>query len=123
MISKNYKAILIILFCTIFTSIGQIFFKIGADRITTVSSLMYNWPLIFGLMSYATGSIFLIISLKYGELSIVYPFIALSFVWVNLLSIFIFDEKVILIEWLGIITIITGVYFIGYGSSEHSLKH
>jgi undecaprenyl phosphate-alpha-L-ara4N flippase subunit ArnE len=71
-----------------------------------------------GVISYAIGAILLIIALKYGDLSLIYPFVALSFIWVALLSIVIFHERISLINWLGIFIIIIGVSLIGYGSKK-----
>jgi hypothetical protein len=49
---------------------------------------------------------------------LVYPFVALSFIWVSIASIFIFGEIMLLINWIGIVAIILGVTIIGYGSSK-----
>lgn len=112
------KPILIVILCTIFTSAGQVLLKIGSKNTGSLIDILTNIYLILGVCSYAVGAILLIIALKYGDLSLVYPFVALSFVWVTLLSILFFHETVGWINWLGILVIIIGVSLIGYGSKK-----
>lgn len=119
-IKTSFKAIILVIFCTILTSAGQILWKISTSKIEgfDIISLITNIPLILGFISYALGAILLIYSLKEGELSVIYPFIALSFIWVTLTSIFLFHEHVSLLNWLGITAILIGVSLIGYGSDK-----
>ena len=112
------KAILLVILCTFLTSTGQILWKYGASNVGTVSSILNNWPLLLGYLVYGLGAGLLVGSLKYGDLSMIYPFLSLSFVWVNIASIFLFGEFVSIINWLGVSAILVGVSLIGYGSSK-----
>lgn len=115
----NWKALILIVSCTVFTSLGQIFWKIGAEKIELdLMSLITNIPLIFGFVFYGLGLILLVSALKFGDLSFLYPFIALSFVWVGLLSHFFLGEPITLIKWLAIALIMVGVSFIGVGGHK-----
>ncbi|MFC2134813.1 EamA/RhaT family transporter [Bacteroidota bacterium] len=111
-------AILLVVVCTFLTSFGQYFIKLGTAEISGTLISILNAPLIGGFVLYALGAVLLIIALKYGELSVLYPFIALSFVWVFLLSNFMLHEAIILINWLGLVLIIFGVSFIGWGANQ-----
>jgi drug/metabolite transporter (DMT)-like permease len=91
--------------------------KIGSNQLSDFSSI-FNLYLISGLVFYAIGAVLLIIALKYGDLSMIYPFIALSFIWVTILSTYIFNEHVSVINWLGIIAILLGVSLIGQGGRK-----
>ena len=92
------KAIILVVCCTFFTAIGQILWKIGSTKLSlNIISLLTNPPL------------------KFGELSLLYPFIALSFIWVALLSMFFLQEPMNLLKWFAIIIIVAGVSFIGFG--------
>jgi multidrug transporter EmrE-like cation transporter len=115
---KSLKPILLVVLCTLFTSSGQILWKLGAGNLNSFIEIITNIPLIMGFVCYGLGAILLIISLKYGELSLIYPFIALSFIWVNLASIFLFGEFIAVINWVGIAAIMLGVSLIGYGGSK-----
>jgi multidrug transporter EmrE-like cation transporter len=115
---KYIKPILIVIFCTLFTSSGQIFWKFASSNLDTFSSIITNIPLILGFVFYGIGAVLLIIALKYADLSLIYPFIALSFVWVNIASIVLFRENISMVNWAGIISITLGVSLIGYGGSR-----
>ena len=113
------RAIILVVFCTIFTSIGQLLWKIGADKLQiNFFSLITNYPLILGFVSYAIGTVLLLMALKLGELSVLYPFISLSFIWVGMLSIAFLGEIMTSLKWISIILIIMGVSLIGMGSKN-----
>ena len=65
---------------------------------------------------YALGTVLFIPALKGGDLSILYPFVALTYIWVSLLSVKFLGEKMNFMKWMGISLIIVGVSFIGIGS-------
>jgi len=115
---NNKMAIILVIICTIFTSVGQILMKLGTAKTGSILEIITNIPLILGFVAYGIGAVLLIISLKYGELSLVYPFIALSFIWVSIASIYLFNEHVSIINWLGLTAILLGVSMIGYGSGK-----
>jgi uncharacterized membrane protein len=50
-----------------------------------------------------------IYAVKHGELSVLYPFVATSYIWANLLAMKYLDEKMNKLKWLGIVFIIIGV--------------
>ena len=66
---------------------------------------------------YGISTILFIPALKGGELSVLYPFVALAYIWVSLLSVKFLGEKMNKVKWLGIALIILGVSFIGLGSN------
>ena len=112
-------AALLVLFTTLLTSSAQILWKIGSESLKPdLMSVLTNYPLIMGLFLYAIGGGLLIISLRGGEVSVLYPIIATSYIWVSFLSIWFLRETMNLFKWLGVITIIAGIAFIGYGSKE-----
>lgn len=59
--------------------------------------------------------LFISLGYKYGDLSLVYPIARSSPLLIALLSYFIFGEKVTLYGFIGIILIISGIYFISVG--------
>lgn len=110
-------AVLLVILCTALTSLGQLFFKFGADKLVfSFMPLVTNVPLITGILLYGAGAILLIIALKGGELSVLYPLVSLGFIWVSFLSAEFLGEAMVPIKWAGVIAIIIGVSFIGWGS-------
>lgn len=112
-------AIGLMILCTVFTSIAQVFYKFGAARLEfDLISLITNFPLITGMVLYILGAVIMIIAFKGGEVSVLYPIIATSYIWVSLLSIYFFNEALNLFRWIGIFVIIIGIIFISAGSKE-----
>ena len=65
---------------------------------------------------YGFGAVLLIIALRNGELSVIYPIIATSYIWVSLLSPRFFSTDFMnATKWGGIFVIIVGVTFVGIG--------
>lgn len=103
-------AILLVLFSTLLTSIGQLFYKLGADQLP---KLFINYFLIIGLLTYFIALVIFIIALKYEELSILYPIYATSYIWVTLMSFFILREPSAISKYIGITLIVMGVAVVG----------
>ena len=57
-----------------------------------------------------------IFALKVGELSQIFPMLALNFIWVALAAVFIFGETLTTIRILATILIAIGVLFVGSNS-------
>jgi drug/metabolite transporter (DMT)-like permease len=113
---KN-KGILLVLISTIIIAFGQLFIKLGTENsFSTLYLILTNYPLIIGSFLYFIGSIIFIASLKYSDLSLVYPIYALTFVWITIISFFVFNEFLTFYKILGIIFIIIGVSILGVKS-------
>ncbi len=106
---------------TLVAAIAQPLFKTGANRLfanLTFAGFITDVPLITGLALYAGGSVLMILALRHGELSVLYPLISLSYVWVAILSVLIFHETMTPIRIAGILTIIGGVATLGRSGSK-----
>lgn len=113
-------ATLLVLFTTLLTSSAQILWKKGSAYLTfDILSILTNYYLIGGILLYIVGGILLIISFRGGEVSVLYPIIATSYIWVSLLSVKFLGETMNQFKWIGIGTIIMGIVLIGYGSKDH----
>ena len=96
---------------------GPILLKKAAPKFKfSIRSLMTNYYLMGGIAFYGIGTILFIPSLKGGELSTLYPIVSTTYIWVSLLSVKFLKEKMTRLRWLGILLIIAGVSFIGFGS-------
>ncbi len=122
MLTNTQKAILITIFCTLFTSLGQILWKRGINQIDFNHWLtLLNLSFILGFVIYALGGLLMLIAFKKGDLSLVYPIIATGYVWVSLLSPLLFPEDSMnLWKWAGVIIILLSVSILGLGSSKSS---
>ena len=115
----NKKAILLILLTTFLASTAQILFKTTANDLDfDIAKIITNYKLLIGLLLYLVGGILVIIAFRYGEITILYPILATSYVWVNLLSNYFFDEQINIFKWMGIAAIIIGVSLLGFGKKN-----
>ncbi|MBI2658501.1 EamA family transporter [Candidatus Woesearchaeota archaeon] len=110
-------AIGLVILATFIGAFGPILLKkASAKRLSKLSSLATNYHLFGGVALYAIGTLLFVPALKGGDLSVLYPFVALAYIWVSLLSVKFLGEKMNRVKWLGIALIIIGVSFIGIGS-------
>ncbi len=75
--------------------------------------ILTNLPLFGGLACYGLSTILLVLALRYGELSVLYPIIALTYVWVTMLSVGLLGESLNIYKLLGLVFIVLGVAVLG----------
>ena len=110
-------AVILVFVATLIGAFGALYLKYGADKLTRTNKLTFiNKRLIFGVVLYGLSSVFFLIALKNGELSVLYPLTSLSYIWISLLSIRLLNEKMNFYKWMGVASILAGVSFIGLGS-------
>jgi len=98
------------LICAALAAVGQLLFKLGAVYVTgEVTSWLLNWRVVSGMVLYGVSAILFVVALKHGELTVLYPLIATSYVWVALLSDRFLGETVSMGRWVGIGLIISGI--------------
>ena len=107
--------------CTVFGAAAQILFKIGMSPghfVPTLIGLVTNIPLIAGYLCYGIFTVVLVLALREGELSLLYPIISLTYVWVTLASYWLLREPPNLYKNAGIVTIVAGVAVLGRGGKK-----
>jgi uncharacterized membrane protein len=110
-------AIGLVLVADIIGAFGPIFLKRASDSFSfNLIKLIKNYNLIIGLICYGFGTILFIPALKGGDLSVLYPLVAVSYALVCLYSVKMLKEKMNALKWIGITLIMIGVMFIGLGS-------
>lgn len=110
-------AILLVISATLVGAFGPILLKKASEKkLSSLKSLSTNYHLFGGVALYGLGTMLFIPALKGGDLSVLYPFVALTYIWVSLLSVKFLGEKMNRMKWIGIALIILGVSFIGLGS-------
>ena len=109
--------LLLVFIAGAFGALGSLILKISSSSFSlNPLKLIRNWKLIVGYVVFLISIIIFVLALREGELSIMYPLLALSYVWTALLSMRYLGEKMNAGKWLGIALIILGVFFIGLGS-------
>ena len=105
---RKFIGILLMLFCAASICIGLFIWKqMPGINITYI---------IGGFAVYAIGAISMILAYRFGELSALQPINSMSYVFSTLIAIFVLQEVIPIINFVGIFLIITGVIFIGVNS-------
>jgi multidrug transporter EmrE-like cation transporter len=117
--ASRRKSILLVFSCTVLGAAAQILMKIGMTHFApNLVSILTNVPLIAGYVLYGINTLMLVLALRDGELSTLYPIIALTYVWVTLLSYLLLSETPNFFKNLGIATIVVGVAVLGRGGRK-----
>jgi uncharacterized membrane protein len=103
----------LVLFCAVLGAFGQFLFKLGSASLTSnVASWLTNWRILLGMALYGISAVLFIVALRRGNLSLLYPLVATSYIWVTLLATGYLGEPFPPLKWLGIALIIGGVSLI-----------
>jgi multidrug transporter EmrE-like cation transporter len=122
-VDKRRRSLLLVFLCTLVGAAAQMLIKEGATTVKqpgflgAVIAMLTNPPLFAGYCLYGLNTILMVLALKDGELSLVYPVIALTYVWVELVSIFVFHEPMNVFKAIGITVIVAGVAVLGRSKS------
>ena len=117
------ESIALVVGCTFIGAAAQIMMNIGAKSLPPLSVaavranplIVMNAGLFAGLSLYGVFTLLLIFALRDGELSVIYPIIALTYVWVAFLSVVLFHEQLNPFKACGVIVIVLGVAILGRG--------
>ena len=112
---SRWLAFGLMLACSVFTAFGQFFFKRGA---MLLPELLTNWYILAGFVSAGVGMLFFVLALRLGELNVLYPVLATSYIWINILALFFLGERVGVLKWVGVFSIVIGISYIGWGSNH-----
>jgi drug/metabolite transporter (DMT)-like permease len=114
----SLRSIGLVLLCTIIGAAAQIFLRYGAEHLTAagLQGVLTNWTLLAGYVCLGANTALLVLALRDGQLSVLYPIIALTYVWVTILSPIFFGDLVNSYKIAGVFFIVLGVSFIGAGS-------
>ncbi|MDK2849744.1 MAG: Small Multidrug Resistance protein [Candidatus Woesearchaeota archaeon] len=106
----NKLSIIFVIIATFLNAFAQMFYKMASETMFLNPLTWFNPYLITALGFYFVSALLIIYALKYEKLSLVYPVIATGFIWVAILSNFIFNEPLTFWKVSGILTIIFGIY-------------
>jgi multidrug transporter EmrE-like cation transporter len=114
------RSIALVFCCTILGAAAQILMKWGANHLASpgLIGMATNMPLMAGYTLYGFSTVLLVLALKDGELSLLYPVIALTYVWVTALSFLIFHDTVNAFKVAGIVIIVAGVVVLSRGGEK-----
>ncbi len=99
-----------------FTIYGQIIIKARASHhgayhegIPFLTAMFLDPLVLSGLLSALTASATWMMAVRSAELSIVYPIMALTFIFVPVLAVLVFGERLSGVQVIGLLLIVAGV--------------
>ncbi len=109
----DWKIVLLTALSAFMGSIGQLEYKRGASELQfDIKLLLTNYHLIIGSAIYLASTIFYIYALSKGQLFILYPIVATSYVWTSIFAKVFLNEPVSTTSWIGVFFILLGVTLI-----------
>ncbi len=100
-------------------SLGAAGLKAGATRLELkFSSLASNWRLALGLGLYLFSTVFFLLGLANGELSVLYPMVSTGYIWTLVWSKALFEETITRTKIGGIALILLGVLLLGIDAGK-----
>jgi drug/metabolite transporter (DMT)-like permease len=107
-----YEVMLLTLIAALVSSLSQLLFKRAGDKIGSLKHLLkfvLKRDVIVGLVGYLVALGLYLVALSGGQLSIVYPVFASSFIFVTLISAVMLKERISAIRIIGILLVFIGI--------------
>jgi drug/metabolite transporter (DMT)-like permease len=100
-------------------SLGAVGFKAGAKRLElNLLSVLRNWQLAAGVAGYLLSSVFFVLGLRRGELSVLFPMVSTGYIWTMLWSKLFFKEPLTRGKYVGLTLILAGCVLLGLGNRQ-----
>jgi EamA-like transporter family. len=112
MLSKKsqFTGIALIITSAVAVCFGQMFWKLGASDGNLVI-------LAGGFVLYGLGALLMMISFRFGKLSVLHPMMSVGYVLSLFVGVYTFAEKITLSKVGGIICILAGLIFLAVSDS------
>lgn len=122
--AQHRRSFLLIVCCTVIGAAAQVLIKKGANALgpnptmlhAAMAMVLTPW-LFSGYALYGVSTVLLVLALRHGQLSLLYPVFAMTYVWVTILSVVVFHDSMNAFKLAGIATIVGGIAVLGRGKS------
>jgi multidrug transporter EmrE-like cation transporter len=109
------RSIVYFLAASLLGALGQFFYKSGADAASgSVAGYLWNGRLAAGVACYVAVMVLFVAAFRHGgELSVLYPLYATTFIWGALISWMAYDTPIKPVNAAGMLLLIGGMYLMG----------
>lgn len=113
-----FSSIVLVLFGSFIGSFGAVFLKLGAEHMQgSLARILNNYWLAIGIVLYLLSSVFYIMGVAQGQLTVLYPMVSLGYIWAILWARLFFKEPFTLAKIGGLTMIVFGVALINFGNA------
>jgi uncharacterized membrane protein len=113
-----FSSILLVLISSFLGSFGAVFLKLGAEHLKgSIARLLTNYWLACGICFYLLSSVFYMMGVSQGQLTVLYPMVSLGYIWAILWARLLFKEPFTIAKIAGLALIICGVSLISFGNA------
>jgi len=113
--TANSLPIIVVVLSTILSAFGALYLKKASSTFSLKLKFLMNKYFILGLFFYGIATVIYLITLRFGEVSILFPAGSAVYIWVSLLSQKYLGEQMNVFKWFGITAIILGVVLLSFG--------
>jgi multidrug transporter EmrE-like cation transporter len=107
----------IVMFCiaALLGAVGQYLYKSGAGTSDgTAAGYLLNWRILIGVTCYIAVMILFVAAFRVGgELSVLYPIYASTFIWGALIGLWAYGSPISVVNIAGMALLILGMYLMG----------
>ena len=112
------SSVVLVLFASFIGSFGAVFLKLGAEHMHgSLKRLLSNYWLAVGIVLYLLSSVFYMMGVSQGQLTVLYPMVSLGYIWAIVWARIFFKEPFTMAKVFGLIMIIFGVALINFGNA------
>ena len=110
--STPVSSMVLVLIASFIGSFGAVFLKKGAERLKLGLRHVISLPAFIGVVLFLTSSVFFVLGIRHGELSVLYPMVSLTNVWTMLWSRLFFHEPITRPKYVALSMILGGITLI-----------
>jgi uncharacterized membrane protein len=114
-VQTHLSSILCFLVAAFLGALGQFLYKSGAERATgAFLSYLLNGRILGGVACYIAVMVLFVAAFRRGgELSVLYPLYATTFIWAAFIAWWAYDVPIKPVNVLGMVCLIAGMFFMG----------
>lgn len=107
-------AILLVTLGGVISAFAAFFLKTGSGKFELkIKSIIANWRVILGLFLYVLSTIPFLIALRGQDLSFLYPFVSMTYIFVTVVSLIMLKERMNIHKYIGVLLVVIGIVLIG----------
>ena len=112
---RNGKGILLMLCSSLLVALGQMCWKLFQGMGFSSPGIMV---LLLGFILYSAGAVVMISAFRFGELSVLHPFLSASYVFAVIIGFFVLHETISVLKLCSIAVIGFGLILLGVGAQN-----